>query len=217
MTRTSTVEPKLGTGRRPGSQRPLRGRRRAGRSDGLNSFVLWFYRNTSFRRAAAAGAGPNSASVSASAARAGQAPTGRVASSACSPSLASPESLDYVQNKTQFQLHTLLTEQRHPKTWNLGERICRDTADGLRMLLSVDEDIAVRLRTLASDSAALESLVAASSGRSSPGRRSTSTAAAPPGVWPSRWRAPSGGRSGGVKADAENLAEAPGARLARRR
>ena len=63
----------------------------------------------------------------------------------------SPESIDYVQNKTQFQLHTLLTEQRHPKTWNLGERTCRDAADGLRLLLSVDEDIAVRLRTLASD------------------------------------------------------------------
>ncbi|MEW5901890.1 MAG: hypothetical protein AB1715_10545, partial [Acidobacteriota bacterium] len=29
---------------------------------------------------------------------------------------ASPESIDYVQNKTQFQLHNLLTEQRHPKT-----------------------------------------------------------------------------------------------------
>ena len=39
---------------------------------------------------------------------------------------APPESIDYVRNKTQFQLHTLLTEQRHPKTWNLSERI----ADG---------------------------------------------------------------------------------------
>ena len=43
---------------------------------------------------------------------------------------ASPESIDYVQNKTQFQLHTLLTEQRHPKTWNLGERVRKDTAAG---------------------------------------------------------------------------------------
>ena len=32
---------------------------------------------------------------------------------------ASPESIDYVQNRTQFQLHTLLTEQRHPKTLSL--------------------------------------------------------------------------------------------------
>ncbi len=74
---------------------------------------------------------------------------------------ASPESIDYVRNKTQFQLHTLLTEQRHPKTWNLSERIQKDVADGLRMLLSVDEDIAKRLETLASDRQALEPLVSA--------------------------------------------------------
>ena len=39
----------------------------------------------------------------------------------------SAESIDYVRTKTQFQLHTLLTEQRHPKTWPLGERIREDT------------------------------------------------------------------------------------------
>jgi len=64
---------------------------------------------------------------------------------------APPESIDYVQNKTQFQLHTLLTEQRHPKTWNLSERIAKDTTAGLRMLFSVDEDIAARLDALASE------------------------------------------------------------------
>jgi N-acetylmuramic acid 6-phosphate (MurNAc-6-P) etherase len=74
---------------------------------------------------------------------------------------ASPESIDYVQNKTQFQLHTLLTEQRHPKTWNLSERIKKDVADGLRMLLSVDDDINKRLETLASDKQALGPLVSA--------------------------------------------------------
>jgi N-acetylmuramic acid 6-phosphate (MurNAc-6-P) etherase len=73
----------------------------------------------------------------------------------------SAESIDYVQNKTQFQLHTLLTEQRHPKTWNLSERVQQDAADGLRMLLSVDEDISARLKTLAADGAALETLVTA--------------------------------------------------------
>jgi N-acetylmuramic acid 6-phosphate etherase len=73
----------------------------------------------------------------------------------------SDESIDYVQNKTQFQLHTLLTEQRHPKTWNLSERAQKDAADGLRMLLSVDEDITARLKALAADGAALDSLVAA--------------------------------------------------------
>lgn len=73
----------------------------------------------------------------------------------------SAESIDYVQNKSQFQLHTLLTEQRHPKTWNLSERVQADAAEGLRMLLSVDEDIAVRLKALAADSASLEALVSA--------------------------------------------------------
>jgi len=64
---------------------------------------------------------------------------------------APPESIDYVQNKTQFQLHTLLTEQRHPKTWNLSEQIAKDTTAGLRMLFSVDEDVAARLDALASE------------------------------------------------------------------
>ncbi len=73
----------------------------------------------------------------------------------------SAESIDYVQNKTQFQLHTLLTEQRHPKTWNLSERVQEDAADGLRMLFSVDDDITARLKALAGDTATLEGLVSA--------------------------------------------------------
>jgi N-acetylmuramic acid 6-phosphate etherase len=73
---------------------------------------------------------------------------------------ASPESVDYVVNKTEFQLHTLLTEQRHPKTWNLGERIQTDTEAGLRMLFSADEDIQARTDALAKDPAALETLAA---------------------------------------------------------
>jgi N-acetylmuramic acid 6-phosphate etherase len=71
----------------------------------------------------------------------------------------SPESLDYVVNKTPFQLHTLLTEQRHPKTWNLSEKIKTDTEAGLRLLFSVDEDIAARLDKLAADKALLDQLV----------------------------------------------------------
>ena len=74
---------------------------------------------------------------------------------------ASPESVDYVQNKTQFQLHTLLTEQRHPKTWNLGERVRKDTAAGLRMLFAVDEDVAARMDALAADTRTLEAAAAA--------------------------------------------------------
>ena len=72
---------------------------------------------------------------------------------------ASPESLDYVVNKTQFQLHTLLTEQRHPKTWALSEKIGTDTEAGLRMLLSVDEDVAARLEKLAGEKSLLVQLV----------------------------------------------------------
>jgi len=73
---------------------------------------------------------------------------------------ASPESIDYVQNKTQFQLHTLLTEQRHQKTWNLSERIQKDIQAGLHMLLSVDEDIVERLATLRTQKESLEKAAA---------------------------------------------------------
>ena len=73
---------------------------------------------------------------------------------------ASPESLDYVVSKTQFQLHTLLTEQRHPKTWTLSDKIGADTEAGLRMLFAVDEDVAAKLEALAADKALLEPLVA---------------------------------------------------------
>jgi N-acetylmuramic acid 6-phosphate etherase len=71
---------------------------------------------------------------------------------------ASPESVDYIGNKTQFQLHTLLTEQRHTKTWNLSEKIKTDTEAGLRMLLAVDEDVQARVETLRRDRAALDEL-----------------------------------------------------------
>lgn len=63
----------------------------------------------------------------------------------------SAESVDYIQDKTQFQLHTLLTEQRHPKTWNLSERIQKDYESGLHMLFSVDQDIVGRLTELAQE------------------------------------------------------------------
>jgi N-acetylmuramic acid 6-phosphate (MurNAc-6-P) etherase len=72
---------------------------------------------------------------------------------------ASPESIDFVLNKSQFQLHTLLTEQRHQKTWNLSDRIRTDTEAGLRMLFSVDEDISARLDALAAEKAPLDQLV----------------------------------------------------------
>ncbi len=68
----------------------------------------------------------------------------------------SAESVDYVRTKTQFQLHTLLTEQRHPKTWPLGERVREDTLAGLKMMSSVDEDIRARMDDLAAAPEALE-------------------------------------------------------------
>jgi N-acetylmuramic acid 6-phosphate (MurNAc-6-P) etherase len=68
----------------------------------------------------------------------------------------SPQSLDYVANKKQFHLFSLLTEQRHPNTWNLSTTIQSDTEAGLSMLLSVDRDITRKLAELARDPAALE-------------------------------------------------------------
>ncbi|HPW16862.1 MAG TPA: hypothetical protein PLP83_00630 [Candidatus Aminicenantes bacterium] len=68
----------------------------------------------------------------------------------------SAESADYVRAKTPFQLHTLLTEQRHPKTWRLGETVRGDTLAGLRMLSSVDDDIRARMDGLAAAPETLE-------------------------------------------------------------
>jgi N-acetylmuramic acid 6-phosphate (MurNAc-6-P) etherase len=74
---------------------------------------------------------------------------------------ASAESIDYVQNKTQFQLQGLLTEQRHPATWSLSERIRKDVAAGLGMIAAVDVDVAVKLRALAAEPALLEQMARA--------------------------------------------------------
>lgn len=66
------------------------------------------------------------------------------------------QSTDYVHNKKQFQLHTLLTEQRHPKTWNLSFVIRNDVEEGLRQILSVDDDIADKFLRMAEDPTLLE-------------------------------------------------------------
>ena len=63
----------------------------------------------------------------------------------------SPQSVDYIENKQQFHLFTLLTEQRHTKTWNLSFVIQADTEAGLRMLLSVDEDISAKIQEFIAD------------------------------------------------------------------
>ncbi len=63
----------------------------------------------------------------------------------------SPQSEDYVHNKKPFQLHTLLTEQRHHKTWNLSFVLKNDEEKGLRQILSVDEDIVEQFHRMAED------------------------------------------------------------------
>ncbi|UCC38422.1 MAG: hypothetical protein JSV96_11340 [Candidatus Aminicenantes bacterium] len=73
----------------------------------------------------------------------------------------SPESIDYVQNKTQFQLHTLLTEQRHLRTRNLSERILKESESGLHMLFAVDDDIVEKLEILATEKEPLEQAIQA--------------------------------------------------------
>ncbi len=74
----------------------------------------------------------------------------------------SEESRDYVQTKQQFQLHTLLTEQRHPETMDLSRRIGADTVAGLQALFAVDRDVARTMDTVADDPARLQLLQQAS-------------------------------------------------------
>jgi len=68
----------------------------------------------------------------------------------------SPQSIDYVKNKKQFQLHPLLTEQRHPKTWNLSFTIRDEVEEGLKQIFSVDEDISKRFHQIAKDTSLLK-------------------------------------------------------------
>ncbi len=73
----------------------------------------------------------------------------------------SPQSRDYVKNKKQFQLHALLTEQRHPKTWNLSFVIKDDVRAGLEQIFSVDEDISQKIHQMVEDPAELDTLTQA--------------------------------------------------------
>jgi len=68
----------------------------------------------------------------------------------------SAQSVDYVENKRQFHLFSLLTEQRHSLTWNLSFTIQEDMEAGLRMLLSVDDDVTRRIAGLARDTRPLD-------------------------------------------------------------
>ena len=68
----------------------------------------------------------------------------------------SPECLDYVRNRTSFQLHNLITEKPHPKTKNLSRNAEKDTESCLRMLFDADEDIVRRLEEWAQHPALLD-------------------------------------------------------------
>lgn len=74
----------------------------------------------------------------------------------------SAESVDYVDSKQQFQLHTLLTEQRHPETMDLSRRIGADTVAGLQALFAVDRDVARTMDAVADDPRRLQLMQQAS-------------------------------------------------------
>ena len=63
----------------------------------------------------------------------------------------SHQSVDFVNNKKQFHLHSLLTEQRHPKTWNLSLVMKNNAKQGIKQIFSVDEDISIKFSELSND------------------------------------------------------------------
>jgi len=71
----------------------------------------------------------------------------------------SPKSIDYVNNKKEFHLFPLLTEQRHQKTWNLSSVIQENTINGLRLLLDVDNDIVKKIEEISEDPEVLEQAI----------------------------------------------------------
>ncbi|MFP4081368.1 MAG: hypothetical protein ACLFVG_01285 [Candidatus Aminicenantes bacterium] len=83
----------------------------------------------------------------------------------------SPKSMDYVKNKKPFQLHTLLTEQRHPHTWSLSFNIKDNVEKGLRQILCVDQDISRTFHRLAEDTSLLEQAAGAVSRAVKEGRK----------------------------------------------
>jgi N-acetylmuramic acid 6-phosphate etherase len=70
----------------------------------------------------------------------------------------SPQSRNFIEDKKQFQLHTLVTEQRHSKTWNLSSVLKGDLQSGLEQIFSVDEDISRKLHKMTEDPAVLATL-----------------------------------------------------------
>ena len=141
----------------------------------------------------------------------------RSGSSSSSGSRPRPNRSTTSSTRPQFQLHTLLTEQRHPKTWSLGERIADGhggrAADALRRGRGHRGARSRRSPRTAPRSKRSPRRSRAPSWTSG---ASTSTAAARPAGWPSRWRA-SFWRPvlAKVKAERDALGEAPRPRSAR--
>ena len=61
-----------------------------------------------------------------------------------------PLAKEFLAERREFQLHHLLTEQRHPATWDLSLRAQQDTEAALRALWRVDEDVVAMLDRLKS-------------------------------------------------------------------
>lgn len=74
---------------------------------------------------------------------------------------ASPRSIDFVERKKQFQLHDLLTEQRHSRTWELSSTIKKNISAGLEQIFAVDKDITDRFEKLNATPTCLEQAAAA--------------------------------------------------------
>lgn len=67
-------------------------------------------------------------------------------------STAAEKSRHFLAHETAFRLGALPTEQSHPKTATLSATIAKSTADGIRMLFTVDEEVAPAMaRVAASD------------------------------------------------------------------
>ena len=59
-----------------------------------------------------------------------------------------PKAQQFLTEEQAFRLGTLVTESSHPKTQPLSQTLQADTASGIRMLQSVDQDIVDRLDAL---------------------------------------------------------------------
>ncbi len=60
-------------------------------------------------------------------------------------------SADYVSTKTPFQLHKLVTEQRHPATWTLSATAAEDAAKAVEAMFEVDRDVSAKMNDIANN------------------------------------------------------------------